>query len=132
MRVAPVHFGLQRRREMADEPGGHDDSAGSKADPLRLVLHTMEEQLDDRVDAVGKAGPSHDESTSELIKLEETLSSAQDKAKQLVTLRLKLDEEESESARSDASTDDPPPPAGSKAPGDAPASPPANDRPATR
>ena len=57
----------------------------------------MEEQLDDRVDAVTDRGPSHDESTSELIRLEETLSSAQDKAKQLVTLRLKLDEEQSES-----------------------------------
>jgi len=55
----------------------------------------MEEQLDDRVDAVSDAKPSADETTAELIKLEETLSSAQDKAKQLVTLRLKLGEEES-------------------------------------
>jgi hypothetical protein len=64
-----------------------------QADPLRLVLHHMEEQLDDRVDAVSEAGPARDESTEDLIHLEETLSSAQDKAKKLVTLRLKLDEE---------------------------------------
>ena len=63
----------------------------------------MEEQLDDRVEAVSDAGPSHDESTATLIKLEETLSSAQDKAKQLVTLRLKLDEEESQSGVANAS-----------------------------
>ena len=53
----------------------------------------MEEQLDDRVGALGEAGPSSEESTADLIHLEETLSSAQDKAKKLVTLRLKLDEE---------------------------------------
>jgi len=63
----------------------------------------MEEQLDVRVDAVSDAKPAASETTAELIQLEETLSSAQDKAKQLVTLRLKLHEEESaaedESAR---------------------------------
>ena len=85
----------------------------------------MEEQLDDRVDAVSDAGPSHEESTSDLIKLEETLSSAQDKAKQLVTLRLKLDEEESQSAQPEAETADDP------LSGDAPASPSPDDRPAT-
>jgi hypothetical protein len=53
----------------------------------------MEEQLDNRVDALNDAGPSSEESTADLIHLEETLSSAQDKAKKLVTLRLKLDEE---------------------------------------
>ena len=63
------------------------------ADPLKLVLHHMEEQLDDRVDALNAAGPSSGESTADLIHLEETLSSAQDKEKKLVTLRLKLDEE---------------------------------------
>ena len=63
------------------------------ADPLRLVLHHMEEQLDDRVDALNDAKPASEESTADLIQLEETLSSAQDKAKKLVTLRLKLDEE---------------------------------------
>ena len=68
--------------------------AEEKDDPLRLVLHHMEEQLDDRVEAVGEAKPSSEESTAELIKLEETLSSAQDKAKKLVTLRLKLRDEE--------------------------------------
>ena len=67
--------------------------AEEKADPLRLVLHHMEEQLDDRVDALNNAKPSSEESTADLIHLEETLSSAQDKAKKLVTLRLKLDEE---------------------------------------
>jgi hypothetical protein len=66
-----------------------------KPDPLRLVLHHMEEQLDDRVDKLNDAGPSSGESTADLIQLEETLSSAQDKAKKLVTLRLKLDEEAS-------------------------------------
>ena len=66
----------------------------------------MEEALDDRVSAVSDAKPSADETTAGLIKLEETLSSAQDKAKQLVTLRLKLGEEES------ATRSEPPPPAG--------------------
>ena len=87
---------------MAEDPQGRGETAESDADPLRLVLHTMEEQLDDRVEAVSDAGPSRNESTSDLIKLEETLSSAQDKAKQLVTLRLKLDEEETQSAQGDA------------------------------
>lgn len=87
------------------EPGVQPD-----ADPLRLVLQTMEEQLDDRVGAVSSARPSHEESTSELIRLEETLSSAQDKAKQLVTLRLKLDEEAStERGPESASADSPEP-----------------------
>jgi len=58
----------------------------------------MEGQLDDRVNAVGDAKPSRDESAAELIRLEETLSSAQDKAKQLVTLRLELEEESSTAA----------------------------------
>ena len=78
---------------MSDGPGERDEKEEASGDPLRLVLHTIEEQLDDRVDAVSDRGPSHNESTSDLIRLEETLSSAQDKAKQLVTLRLKLDEE---------------------------------------
>ena len=78
---------------MSDEPEKHDEPAESTSDPLRLVLHTMEEQLDDRVGAVSNTGPAREESTSDLIRLEETLSSAQDKAKQLVTLRLKLDGE---------------------------------------
>jgi hypothetical protein len=55
----------------------------------------MEEQLDDRVGKVSDAPPAATETTAGLIKLEETLSSAQDKAKQLVTLRLKLDDEAS-------------------------------------
>ena len=82
---------------MSDDQSKNDESpaAGTDrgADPLRLVLQTMEQQLDDRVGAVSSTGPSRDESTSDLIRLEETLSSAQDKAKQLVTLRLKLDNE---------------------------------------
>ena len=77
------------------EGGGSADAS----DPLRLVLHTMEQQLDDRVGAVGDARPARDESTAELIRLEETLSSAQDKAKQLVTLRLKLGEEKASADR---------------------------------
>jgi hypothetical protein len=83
---------------VADEEGERGQKETANADPLRLVLHTMEEQLDDRVDAVSDRGPSRDESTSDLIRLEETLSSAQDKAKQLVTLRLKLDEEATDAA----------------------------------
>ena len=69
-----------------------------KVDPLRLVLQHMEEQLDDRVEALSESKPSREESTADLIHLEETLSSAQDKAKKLVTLRLKLDEEAAETA----------------------------------
>ncbi len=82
------------------EPASERDEPLTAHDPLRLVLHTMEAQLDDRVNAVGDAKPSRDESTAELIRLEETLSSAQDKAKQLVTLRLKLGEEESAAEQS--------------------------------
>ena len=63
-------------------------------DPLRLVVQHMEQQLDDRVEEVSDAKPSREETTQELIQLEETLSSAQDKAKKLVTLRLKLEDEE--------------------------------------
>lgn len=70
-------------------------------DPLRLVLHHMEEQLDHRVGALSDAKPSSEESTADLIQLEETLSSAQDKAKKLVTLRLKLDEEAAAAANVD-------------------------------
>ena len=68
--------------------------------PLRLVLHSTEEQLDQRVGAVADSPPSRGESTADLIKLEERLSSAQDKAKQLVTLRLKLAEDDAEHGRS--------------------------------
>ena len=64
------------------------------SDPLRLVLRSTEEQLDDRVETVSDAKPSHEESTAELIQLEETLSSAQQKAKQLVTLRRKIESED--------------------------------------
>jgi hypothetical protein len=69
--------------------------------PLKLVLHSTEEQLDKRVEAVSDSPPSRGESTADLIKLEEKLSSAQDKAKQLVTLRLKLAEDDAEQKRSD-------------------------------
>ena len=62
----------------------------------------MEEQLDDRVDALGGGKPSSQESTADLIQLEEALSSAQDKAKKLVTLRLKLDDEAATAASADA------------------------------
>jgi septal ring factor EnvC (AmiA/AmiB activator) len=70
-------------------------------DPLRLVVQHMEEQLDDRVDEVSESKPSRDETTQELIQLEETLSSAQDKAKKLVTLRLKLEDEEATAERAE-------------------------------
>ena len=73
-------------------------------DPLRLVVQHMEEQLDDRVDEVSESKPSHDETTEELIHLEETLSSAQDKAKKLVTLRLKLEDEEATAERAETTT----------------------------
>ena len=83
----------------SEPPESEETSArgqrGEPGDPLRLVLQSMEAQLDDRVDEVSEAKPARDESTEELIRLEETLSSAQDKAKQLVTLRLKLGDEES-------------------------------------
>ena len=81
---------------MSDEQG----------DPLRLVLQHMEAQLDDRVDALSDAKPSSQESTADLIQLEEALSSAQDKAKKLVTLRLKLDEEAAAAATADAAGGD--------------------------
>jgi hypothetical protein len=88
------------------------------SDPLRLVLRSTEEQLDDRVETVSDAKPSHQESTSELIQLEETLSSAQQKAKQLVTLRRKIESEEggaeqggTPSTASLAQSSDPPAPA---------------------
>lgn len=84
------------------DPAPEPDAPATAPDPLRLVLHTMEEQLDDRVSAVSDAGPSREESTAELIRLEETLSSAQDKAKQLVTLRLKLEEDAAAGADSAA------------------------------
>lgn len=95
------------------------------SDPLRLVLRSTEEQLDDRVEAVSDARPSHEESTSELIQLEENLSSAQQKAKQLVTLRRKIESEEagadtSGTAAADAPVDPAP---------DAAAEPPANAAP---
>ena len=67
----------------------------------------MEEQLDDRVGEVSDAKPSRDETTQELIHLEETLSSAQDKAKKLVTLRLKLEDEEAAAEQADAARVDP-------------------------
>ena len=75
-----------------------------KLDPLRLVVQHMEEQLDDRVEAVGDSKPSREETTQELIHLEETLSSAQDKAKKLVTLRLKLEDEEATAERAEGPT----------------------------
>lgn len=88
-----------------------------KSDPLRLVRQHMEEQLDDRVDALSEAGPSSEGTTEELIHLEETLASAQDKAKKLVTLRLKLDEEAAEDDRRnpDPAPSGPPAPEGSAA-----------------
>ena len=117
---------------MADGSSKGDESARSNADPLRLVLHTMEEQLDHRIDAVGSAGPTHEESTAGLIRLEETLSSAQDKAKQLVTLRLKLDGEATADAADSADSADsaaasPSPDAAQAARSDAPADRPPHD-----
>ncbi len=92
-------------------------------DPLRLVVQHLEEQLDDRVDAVSDSGPSHEETTGELIHLEETLSSAQDKAKKLVTLRLKLkDEEDAAAGNTEAAT---PPGDASTSPTSQPSEPPA-------
>ena len=95
--------------------------ASENVDPLRLALHHVEEQLDDRVEAVGEAKPASEESTSELIKLEETLSSAQDKAKKLVTLRLKLREEEGAADGTDADADNRLPPDGVTSAGEPPA-----------
>lgn len=95
------------------------------SDPLRLVLRSTEEQLDDRVETVSDAKPSHEESTAELIQLEEALSSAQQKAKQLVTLRRKI---ESEEAGTDASGS-PAPDTPVEGAADAAADPPANAAP---
>ena len=95
------------------------------SDPLRMVLRSTEEQLDDRVETVSDAKPSHEESTSELIQLEETLSSAQQKAKQLVTLRRKIESEEAGAEASESPADDAPV---DPAP-DADADPPANAAP---
>ena len=76
--------------------------------PLKLVLHSTEEQLDKRVDDLSESPPSRTESTADLIKLEEKLGNAQDQAKQLVTLRLKLAEDEAEDAASRTSATDVP------------------------
>lgn len=95
------------------------------SDPLRLVIRSTEEQLDDRVETVSDAKPSHEESTSELIQLEETLSSAQQKAKQLVTLRRKIESEEEDVETSGSPAADPP----ADAAPDAAAGPPANAAP---
>jgi hypothetical protein len=65
---------------------------------LELVQHCLEEQLDQRVDEVVDAKPAREESTKELIHLEETLSTAQHRAKQLVTVRRKLDDQLGEAA----------------------------------
>ena len=79
-------------------PSGEGDGASASApasaaaSPLRVVLHSLEEQLDERVHDVRDAKPARQETTAELIHLEEELEAAQDKAKQLVTLRLKLGE----------------------------------------
>ena len=86
----------------AEQPADATSTGAKSAEPLRVVLHSLEEQVDRRVDKVAAAKPAREESTSELIKLEEELESAQDKAKQLVTLRLKLGDS----------------PAGSRSPGD--------------
>ena len=74
-------------------------SSVRKQNALKLALHSTEEQLEQRVDAVAESPPSREESTADLIKLEEQLSSAQDKAKQMVTLRLKLSEDAAEQER---------------------------------
>ena len=71
-----------------------EGEATAPASPLRVVLHSLEEQLDERVEEVADAKPARQESTAELIHLEEELSEAQEKAKQLVTLRLKVNEDE--------------------------------------
>jgi hypothetical protein len=75
---------------MPEERPADERPTDQAAEPLRVVLHSLEEQVDLRVDKVAESKPTREESTSELIKLEEALDSAQDKAKQLVTLRLKL------------------------------------------
>lgn len=57
---------------------------------LRPALQDVEERLKDRLGEICAANEISDESTGELIRLEESLSMATESAKEAVTLRRKL------------------------------------------
>lgn len=61
---------------------------------LRPKLHQAQDTLEDALDEVCAAGPVQQETTGEMIRLEESLSVAAEAAKHAVSLRRRLREEQ--------------------------------------
>lgn len=66
---------------------------------LRPMLHEAHERLEEALDEACDAKPAKDETTGEMIRLEETLSVAAEAAKRAVSIRRRLREEEDRTRR---------------------------------
>ena len=63
-----------------------------KADSLRPILHTLEDQIDETIAEACQVSPARDETTAELEKLGDTLSLAAQAAKTAAQLRRRIRE----------------------------------------
>ena len=66
---------------------------------LRPMLHEAHERLEEALDEACDAKPAKDETTGEMIRLEETLSVAAEAATRAVSIRRRLREEEDRTRR---------------------------------
>ena len=66
---------------------------GSEMDELQPMLRQAHETLEDALDEACEAKPASQETTGEMIRLEETLSVAAEAAKRAVSIRRRLREE---------------------------------------
>lgn len=72
-----------------------------RGEPLRPRLKEVEKELDQNIDAVCRSPRVEKVDTGELIRIEETLSIAASAAKQAVSLRRKLREDDAAADRDD-------------------------------
>ena len=84
------------------------DHHGSEMDELQPMLRQAHETLEDALDEACEAKPVSQETTGEMIRLEETLSVAAEAAKRAVSIRRRL-REESQRADRPATFGDPAP-----------------------
>jgi len=82
----------------------HDETG-----PLQPKLQEVQQEIEERVQQVCHAPPVGKLDTGELIRYEENLAIAADRAKQAVSLRRRLRADRSKGAQNHASPDVPPP-----------------------
>ena len=91
---------MRRSAARREAERGHMEEQRNEMDALHPMLNDAHERLEDALDEACEAKPASQETTGEMIRLEETLSVAAEAAKRAVSIRRRL-REETDRARRD-------------------------------